>query len=106
MNLAQRAVRAPAWRWVSGMLVHDGDRTYRYNHVGEVPSSAAVPDLRDAATIGGLIAQLRGARREPLGYLAPVPEVGWCWLSGPYDGARFIGPSMEEALVAALEAAP
>ena len=46
MTLAQRAVRASAWRWVSGMLVHDGDRTYRYNHVGEVPSSAAVPELR------------------------------------------------------------
>jgi hypothetical protein len=88
------------------MLVHDGDRTYRYNHVGEVPSSAAVPELRDPATIGGMIAQLRGARREPLGHLAPVPEIGWCWLSGPYDGARFVGPGMDEALVAALEAAP
>ena len=106
MTLAQRAVRASAWRWVSGMLVHDGDRTYRYNHVGEVPSSAAVPELRDPATIGGMIAQLRGARREPLGHLAPVPEVGWCWLAGPSDGARFVGPTMEEALVAALEAAP
>lgn len=107
MTLAQRAVRASAWRWVSGMLVHESDgRTYRYNHVGEVPSAEAVPELRDPATIGGLIAHLRGARREPLGYLAPVPEVGWCWLSGPYDGARFVGPGMDEALVAALEAAP
>jgi hypothetical protein len=53
-----------------------------------------------------MIAQLRGARREPLGHLAPVPEVGWCWLAGPSDGARFVGPTMEEALVAALEAAP
>ena len=107
MTLAQRAVRASAWRWVSGMLVHAEDgRTFRYNHVGEVPSAEAVPELRDPATIGGLIAQLRGARREPLGHLAPVPEIGWCWLSGPYDGARFVGPGMDEALVAALEAAP
>ena len=107
MTLAQRAVRAPAWRWISGMLVHESDgRTYRHSHVGEVPSAEAVPELRDPATIGGLIAQLRSARREPLGYLAPVPEVGWCWVSGPHDGARCVGPSIDEALVAALESVP
>lgn len=107
MNLAQRAVRAPAWRWVSGMLVHEPDgRTYRYSHVGEVPSLEALPILSDPATMGGLIAQVRNARREPLGYLAPVPEVGWCWLSGPYDAVRFVGPGRDEALVAALEAVP
>jgi hypothetical protein len=106
MTLAERAARAPAWRWVSGMLVHEPDgRSYRYSHAGEVPSSGAVPDLRDPATIGGIIAQLRSARREPLGYLAPVPEVGWCWISGPYDAVRFVGPFPNEALVAALEAA-
>ena len=107
MKLAQRAVRAPAWRWVSGMLVHEPDgRSYRYSHSGEQPSSGAFPELRDPATMGGLIAQLRSVRNEPLGYLAPVPEVGWCWLSGPYDGAVIVGPGMDEALVAALEAAP
>lgn len=106
MTLAQRAVRAPAWRWVSGMMVHEPDgRTYRYSQQGEVPSSEALPILSDAATMGGLMAQVRHARREPLGYLAPVPEVGWCWLSGPYDGVWFVGPGRDEALVKALEAA-
>lgn len=106
MTLAERAARAPAWRWVSGMLVHEPDgRTYRYSHAGEAPSSGAWPELRDPATMGGLIAQLRSARNEPLGYLAPVPEIGWCWISGPYDAVQIVGPCMYEALVAALEAA-
>jgi hypothetical protein len=132
VELAKRAVACKHWQWLPGMLIQNADGPVRIDAVdGTQPGvlrkchftnevyvadvrSGPLPDLSDPCTLGGLLALLRGAWGRPMlvAYYAPL-TTGQGW----YVGDRFCGgrdypivetPSAteEEALVAALEAAP
>lgn len=115
-ELARRAVACPRWRWMPGML---------YNHPKDRPSLALRPEgpnapiilcgpggglpiFSDPATLGCLLALVREAWGRGV-YL--LPDGGW-YVKGARlkDGASvnlgICAASEEEALVAALEAAP
>ncbi len=111
--LARRAVACKAWRWMPGMrwmndpaqpVTSDGDEG-RYEY-GYPPPKYGIPDLRDPATLGCVLAMVRSVYTEPR--LAVVPwrrqwAVDYVWLR---DGRVATAPTEAEALVAALEAAP
>jgi len=80
MDLGRRATACKAWRWMPGMLTVDGRRVVgcitadlvRYVHDGDNEDGDGydslhdtVPDLRDAATLGTLLALVREAWRDP-----------------------------------------
>lgn len=126
LPLTRRAVACRGFRWVRGMLRHDG---YRYIGSGvwaRWSDTAAVvtalhmpeqyPDLTDAPTIGGLLALVREAWG-----CAVITSPGYDYddeaRQGPHvTGWRAVeteqwmmvgeGATEAEALVAALESAP
>jgi hypothetical protein len=85
--LARRAVACKGWRWMGGMLTHDGYRmlwcseterewagphfteagmAWRYARIHGEPN---LPDLSDAATLGCLLALVREAYGDPALYV-------------------------------------
>ena len=130
MDLARRAVACRGWRWMAGVrtMAPSGDY-YRAVGSGETgcfvrESDAAIlaygggcaaeqlynslPDLRDPATLGCLLALVRETYGDPRLFLSPDARRD-CWdVVGmkafvPYNRVRM---SEAEALVCALEAAP
>ena len=101
-DLARRAVASPHWRWMPGMLTEHGNR---YVAEGQYPRRSVLPDLTDPATVGCLITLVQEAHPE-------------CRIDLCDDMARVIRSGgdgvnvtdgwhpTDEALVAALEAAP
>jgi len=134
MDLGRRAVACKAWRLVEGMLTlsdgrvlevsPDGWPRFEGDDVFTEPAHASPPDLRDAATLGTLLALVREAWGDPAVYTVRTPktdagEADWSAMlrDGQYvfEDDTPIGlesetsgdyPTEAEALVAALEAAP
>jgi hypothetical protein len=131
-DLARRAVAAPHWRWMPGMValdstgeehpgrVIDDRKSLVYEdadgaiHEGVV-SRSDLPDLSDPATVGALLALVREAWEPHRGsdYIASTMHTGSGWGVGARYGseglAAIVLPTYETeaaALVAALEAAP
>lgn len=129
--LARRAVACPRWRWMPGMLDQYDRRVLDVNtgrnlgvpvwwtdavggdcyEMYEDPDRAriewsdAVPVLSDPATLGCLLALVREAWIEPLARAEGYPD-GWRVYVPRVSRLVGLGPSEDEALVAALEAAP
>jgi hypothetical protein len=120
VTLAERAIACGPWRWIPGMLIQGGSPLHRgapaTQRIDErVPRpvlSDALPDFRDPATLGCLLALVREAWDEPT--LTPNFETasrcerhgvpGPRWLVCPDDADRpGIGSTEAEALVDALE---
>jgi len=128
IGLANRAVACPGWRWLPGMLTQHGricgagylvpdDVDEDWSGLSAVDTVAwddLLPDLRDPATLGGLLALVREAWGDPYLYVfytsyfftvSRAGTGGGNWLDP--KGHGMIEASTEaEALVAALEAAP
>ena len=109
-QIARRAVACKGWRWMPGMRWWTEDDRGRLDdfqpeYMGR--PSDALPDLTDPATMGCLLALVRGAwGQDDLGAFRVI--VGqWCAEVTPQEGQHhaFYGSSEAEALVAALEAA-
>jgi len=125
-ELARRAVACKHWRWMPGMLLVtkadnrfrlvelDFDAQDRWEWKGQY--STPVPDLRDPATLGCLLALVREAHGDPEIVVSKY-EYSDGWTIGTQlewegihslwgsDGAIW-GWSEAEVLVKALEAAP
>lgn len=104
--LGRRAVAAPAWRWVSGMMILGGERIferYMFSPLNEPPTG--YPNLDDPATFGAFVALVRLARRESIGYVAPVAERGYVWFANQHCSGKIVADTPAECLVKALEAA-
>jgi len=126
-ELARRAVACKRWRWMPGMLVvyppsvsaHLESKEgpfpglkvtvcFRHTERDEEPYTGTRPDLTDPATLGCLLALVREAWGQGV-YL--LPDGGWYVKGARLQDGSTIGlgicaASEEEALVAALEAAP
>lgn len=126
-DLGRRAVACNGWRWMPGMLtlpidmgvdhcrirLHQADPNMPgwsdfpvdYNGSGMSPTDGGIPDLRDPATLGCLMALVReawggGAYVQQAGRLCAKP---WrVWIPGEPVG---YGRCEAEAMVAALEEA-
>lgn len=140
-ELARRAVACPKWRWMPGMLVkgnrvvsvsgfnppYDYATPYAYvSYMGGpvylLELNRTIPDLQDPATLGCLLALVRGAWGDQRAYLCDYggyDSVEWGVVSHEWDAKRqatgpkawfacLLGDSGTEAgaLVVALEAAP
>jgi hypothetical protein len=133
VGLAKRAVACKGWRWMPGMLTTQGERVVGESReawgtrlwvsllgadsAGGVfvrsfcdSSGSCLPDLTDPATRGSLLALVREAWGDSEMHMA-LGAKGWVWLTGEsrvYDVVIPInaGETEDEALVAALEAAP
>lgn len=121
--LGRRAVACKGWRWMSGMLTHDGYRTawsddgmhqsFKWDGRESIGSTEQlIPDLSDPATLGCLLALVREAMNdEHAGVSWDLSGEEWvCDGEHVYNGKTYLGvfaqgPSYAEALVAALEAA-
>jgi len=91
--------------WWPGMLVQDGDR---YTEESRYPRSVRVPDWRDPATLGCLLAMVRKAWGDDEIYFGSslnTKRKRWSWVMRGVDRIGQ-GDTEAEALLAALEAAP
>ncbi len=105
-SLARRAVACRGWRWMPGMADCWGGRVREGDGLDR---AAALPDFRDPATLGCLLALVREAWVD-LHMVAHCDDrygkTVW-WLSRWGDLPRSCECSTEAAaLVASLEAAP
>lgn len=108
--VARRAVACPRWRWMPGMRYEVGlvaGRLSDTHFKGKLPLVAsALPALSDAATLGCLLALVRELHGEPTLFVERH-AIGPAWQVHSVEGGIFgEGSTEEEALVAALEAAP
>ena len=120
-ELGRRAVACKAWRWMPGMLdgideqrvasVRDGLVTMERDGRGEalefdprLVRRRPLPDLRDPATVGCLLALVRDAWGDPAICIVEEHRDWWARLNGLPLCA--FADTEAEALVAALEAAP
>jgi hypothetical protein len=119
--LAQRAVACTGWRWMSGMLRGDGFRcTWVAEDERELAAptwcangiewkngrtgSKDLPDITDPATLGCLLALMREAwGPDHICETRQFRTFGEVYVG---EGRCFVHPTLAEALVAALEAAP
>lgn len=102
--LGRRLVACKGFRAMRGMLDMQG-RTWDQSLLWRWSNDVDVPDLRDPATLGCVLAMVREAWNEP------TMHVRWNAGIGRWDVvARYSFPACAkteaEALVAALEAAP
>ncbi len=109
LDLARRAVACKGWRWMPGMLhgtAVGGELTscYRVGDLTLYLDADRVPDLRDPATLGCLLALVREAHGQTT--LSPVSGGKRRWFLADYGTTALQGESEAELLVAALEAAP
>jgi hypothetical protein len=117
-ELARRAVACKRWRWMPGMLSEKGLRVFRRDDDGYVVGYYAnqeyicecvpgtLPDLRDPATVGCLLALVREAWNSPSACLSMTEWVVGkpLWTISVWQ-KLFSGRTEADALVAALEAA-
>ena len=54
-RLARRAIACAGWRWLPGMLTEDGTRLGARLPDRMLEALEVLPDLSDAATLGGLL---------------------------------------------------
>ena len=120
-QLARRAVACKHWRWMRGMLTKRSrvvriklDSTIETWNPGDwiegLPNDA-LPDLRDPATMGCLLALVREAHNAPAAYLIGTVNNEWvvhhfAEPEGYWKAVSKRQPTEAAALVAALEAAP
>jgi hypothetical protein len=104
--LARRAVACKGWRWMPGMgmLTDVGERVTDPT----ICYLGTLPDFSDPATLGCLLALVREAWGDVQIIMTYSPCVGWwnLYFDEHPDRVEFVGLSLAEALVAALEAAP
>lgn len=104
--LGRRAIKARGWRWISGMMIIGEDgTTSRYRDIPGIDAPKGYPNLDDPATVGALVSLVQSARRESLGYVAPVAERGFVWFANQHCNGKVVADTLLGALVAALEAA-
>ena len=113
--LGKRLVACKGFRPMRGMLDMQG-RTWDQALLWRWSNDVDVPDLRDPATLGCVLAMVREAMGRPNGHLSFLGHSGssprgwfYCWAAS--DGSNGGGlhryyATEVEALVAALEAAP
>ena len=130
-ELGRRAVARKHWRWMPGMLMHDGgwgirylwsDDTWHHGVARDGQSWVRIPhgrlfepDLSDPATLGCLLHLVREAHGDGDTVAFVAHSDGspkkWCVDVGVdqdfFDERKYVyGPTEAEALVVALEAAP
>ena len=117
-KLAKRATACKHWRWLPGMRYStDSWRTEGFDRVPERAATVAyaewlttgrIPDLTDPCTLGGLLALVREARKDPTYLPKFLPLVtGARWAVEPISPHPETWYETEAAaLIAALEAAP
>ena len=99
--LGKRLAACRHFRPMPGLKDMQG-RTWDDSLLWRWNSEVDVPDLRQPASMGILIACVREAYGDPFVYLAPAD--GWFVGRGARDGIIAEGATEAEALVAALEA--
>ena len=120
-ELGRRAVACKHWRWMPGMLMHDGgwgirylwsDDTWHHGVARDGQSWVRIPhgrlfepDLSDPATLGCLLALVRIAYGDPSFVVRCVAGL-WYEESNKRTLVARGSDTEAEALVAALEAAP
>ena len=101
--LGKRAVACRHFRPMRGMLDMQG-RTWDQSLLWRWDSTCDVPDLRDPATKGIVLALVREAHGQST--LSPVMLGRNRWCLADYGTTALAGESEAALLVAALEAAP
>lgn len=110
LDLGRRFAACKGFRPMRGMLDNHG-RTWTPDLLWRWTPKVDIPDLRDPATLGCLLALVREAwGQEDMGAVRIFRDGlrKWC-VEHDEDDAQagaFYGPTEAEALVAALEAAP
>lgn len=101
--LGKRLVACKGFRPLRGMLDMQG-RSWGADLLFRWSNEVDVPDLRDPATLGCVLALVR----EAWGICEVRTGIRWCVVVRPAGGGRrsIYGATEAEALVAALEAAP
>ena len=103
IQLGLRAMACKHWRWMPGMLSTTGVRILGIS--SEKITAEDIPDFRDPATVGCLLALVREAwEDETMCCESPSIKDG-CWTVACTLGVVLDAPTEAEALVAALEAA-
>jgi hypothetical protein len=127
VKLGRRAVACSKWRWADGMLAelpnqdtvrivlfsNSGPLTYVINYdvlidsYGDFDEHDALPDFRDPATVGCLLALVRCSfdLTDSVIYVAP-DQFEWEVRESLCGSLIAQGKTEAEALIAALEAAP
>jgi hypothetical protein len=112
--LARRAVACPKWRWMPGMLWVVSRVAFLEDYAGRIvegaccaPFGPGLPDLRDPATLGCLLALVREAWKAPKANISWVTDDKCMVVFDTGHAQKFLLEDTEaEALVAALESAP
>jgi len=103
LDLGRRFAACKGFRPMRGMLDNHG-RTWTPDLLWRWTPKVDIPDLRDPATLGCLLALVREAHGQTT--LSPVSGGKRRWFLADYGTTALQGESEAELLVAALEAAP
>lgn len=113
IELSRRLIASKHWRWMPGMATYTpqsytapiyGRIIYDENDINHLWRSETIPNLKDPATLGCLLALVREAWGEDTWVQHEDEWTCWVVLNGQLD--HHVGATEAEALVAALEAAP